>query len=90
MNMSTSQLFQAAYEGKIEIVIRDKVQSDYQLTGKLYPKLDSYMVLQRKESEGIEVYLGSSNQFKTQKKYRDWILSQPQWSHLKIKIMRGE
>lgn len=53
------------------------MKSDYQETGRLYSKLDSYMVSQRKESEGAEIYWGSSCQFKTQKKYKAWLLLQP-------------
>lgn len=51
---------------------------------KLYPKLDSYMI-----DMGAEIYLGSSNQFKTQKAYKAWLLAQPKWAHLTIKIKRG-
>lgn len=57
---------------------------------KLYPKLDSYMISQRPESKGVEIYWGSSNQFKTQKAYKAWLLSQREWAHLTFKIVRGE
>lgn len=66
------------------------IRTDYQVSGKLYPKLDSYMISQRLESYGSEIYWGSSNQFKTQKAYKAWLLKQPDWSHLKFKIVKGE
>lgn len=66
------------------------LKSDYQMTGKLYQKLDSYMVSQRMESQGVEIYWGSSNQFKTQKAYKAWLLAQPDWTHLTFKIRKGE
>jgi hypothetical protein len=67
-----------------------KMRSDYQESGKLYSKLDAYMVSQRQESFGAEIYWGSSNQFKTQKKYKQWLVSQPDWNHLTFKIRKGE
>lgn len=66
------------------------MKSDYQETGKLYPKLDSLAVLQRPECKGVEIYLGSSCQFRTQKKYKAWLLNQEEFKHLKIKIVKGE
>lgn len=68
---------------------KQSIQSDYYKTGKLYQKLDSYMVSQRIESKGTEIYWGSSNQFKTQKAYRNWLLSQENWKHLTFKIRKG-
>jgi hypothetical protein len=66
------------------------IVSDYYKTGKLYKKLDSYMISKRGESFGSEIYWGSSNQFKTQKKYKQWLLSQNDWNHLTFKIKKGE
>lgn len=66
------------------------MQSDFHKTGKLYHKLDSYMVSQRMESKGVEIYWGSSCQFKTQKAYKNWLTAQANWSHLTFKIVRGE
>ena len=66
------------------------METDYYNTGKLYGKLDAYMVSKRKESLGSEIYWGSSNQFKTQRKYKEWLLSQKDWSHLTFKIKKGE
>ena len=60
------------------------------ISGKLYKKLDSYMISQRPESKGVMIYLGSSNQFKTQKSFKDWLLKQDGWSHLTFKIVKGE
>jgi hypothetical protein len=64
-------------------------RSDYQKTGKLYPRLDSYMVLQRDEYKGAEVYMGSSCQFKTQRGYKAWLLARSEFSKFNIKIMKG-
>jgi len=41
-----------------------KTVSDFHLTGKLYPKIDSYFDNQ---------YIGSSRQFQTTKKYKAWL-----------------
>lgn len=66
------------------------METDYQKTGKLYKKLDSFMVSQRRESKGSEIYWGSSNQFKTQKSYKKWLLNQSEWAHLTFKIRKGQ
>ena len=66
------------------------MKSDYHLTGRLCPKLDAYMISQRKESQGVAIYWGSSNQFKTQKAYKAWLLNQKEWAHLTFKIERGQ
>ena len=66
------------------------IQSDTCITGKLYPKLDSYVVLQRKECKGSMVYFGSSNQFKTQKAYREYLKSLEKWKHLTFVTKRAE
>lgn len=60
--------------------------SDYHKTGKLYDKLDAYV----ETIHGLW-YLGSSNQFKTQKAYKSYVQDQlgddcPK----KIIIERGE
>lgn len=65
------------------------MQTDYYKTGKLYHKLDAYMISNRPESKGTEIYWGSSNQFKTQKAYKAWLLSQKDWTHLTFKIRKG-
>lgn len=64
--------------------------SDTHITGKLYKKLDAYMISQRPESKDAMIYWGSSNQFKTQKSYRAWLLKQDNWTHLTFKIVKGE
>jgi hypothetical protein len=66
------------------------LETDTYKTGKLYDKLDSYMVSQRPESKGVAIYWGSSNQFKTAKAYKSWLLSQSDWSHLTFKIVKGD
>lgn len=66
------------------------MKTDTYMTGKLYKKLDSYMISQRKESKGALIYWGSSNQFRTQKAYKAWLLNQKEWAHLTFKIVRGE
>ncbi len=66
------------------------MRSDTNMTGKLYPKLDSYMISQRPESKGVMIYCGSSNRFKTQKAYKAWLLNQDRWKHLTFKIVKGE
>lgn len=65
-------------------------KSDYQKTGKLYPKLDSYMLSDSGVSKGNWLYMGNSCQFKSMKAYRHWLLLQPKYAHLTIKIMKGE
>lgn len=60
--------------------------SDTYMTGKLYNKLNAYAVLKRKECDGAMVYIGSSNQFKTQRSYRKWLNNQKHLQHLTIKI----
>jgi len=47
------------------------------------------MISQRVESKGAEIYWGSSNQFKTQKAYKSWLLAQDNWKHLTFKIRKG-
>ena len=64
-------------------------QTDTYISGKLYDKLDAYMVSQRPESRDCIIYWGSSNQFKTQRSYKKWLLGQKNWSHLTFKIMKG-
>ncbi len=64
--------------------------SDTYITGKLYDKLDAYMISQRPESKDEMIYWGSSNQFKTRKNYKTWLLAQKAWEHLTFKIVRGE
>jgi len=66
------------------------IQSHTYHTGRLYPKLDSYMVSQRPECKGVKIYMGSSCQFRTQKAYREWLYAQPNNAHLKIIVCRGE
>lgn len=66
------------------------IQSDTWLTGKLYPKLDAMFISKRPESYGVAIYIGSSNQFKTKKKYKAWLLENYDYAHLEIKIERGE
>lgn len=59
-------------------------QTDYYETGKLYPKLNAYMTSRRTESFGVVIYMGSSCQFKTKKRYKNWLLEQ--YPNLDIKI----
>lgn len=66
------------------------MKSDYERTGKLYPKLDSYMISKRPESVGVEVYWGSSNQFATHKAYKSWLTTREGWEHLNFRIKKGE
>lgn len=66
------------------------IQTDTYKTGELYPKLDSYMISTRPESMGAKIYWGSSNQFKTKKAYKAWLLAQTEWAHLTFKIVKGE
>ena len=68
-----------------EIYMPDTVKK-----GELYQKLDALMISQRPESKGVAIYLGSSNQFRTMKGYKDWLMAQPAYSHLKLKIVKGE
>lgn len=49
------------------------MHTDTYFTGKTYDKLDCYMQLQRQESEGALLYICSSNQFKTQRRFKQWI-----------------
>ena len=65
-------------------------KSDYWETGKLYPKLDAYAFSEELESWGALIYIGSSNQFKTQKAYKNWLASHPRYKHLTFKIRRSE
>lgn len=64
------------------------IKSDYQLTGNMYPKLDCYMISQRPETFGVEIYMGSSCQFKTQKKFKQYMLH-VYGEHLTLKIVKG-
>ena len=66
------------------------MKTDTQITGKLYPKLDALMVSQRPESKGALIYWRSSNQFKTMKSYKAWLLLQYDWSHLTFKIVKDK
>jgi hypothetical protein len=66
------------------------MKSDYQETGKLYPKLDAYMFYFDEEAYPALDYLGSSCQFKTQKKYYAWLKQQDEYKHLPIRIKRAE
>jgi hypothetical protein len=65
-------------------------QTDTYISGKLYPKLDAFMISQRPESKGVLIYWGSSCQFKTMKAYKSWLLNQEKWSHLTFNIRRAE
>lgn len=64
----------------------NEFKSDYQETGKLYPKLDSYRVLE--DPKGFLDYMGSSCQFKTKKKFKAWLLCFPEYQGLNIKIIK--
>jgi hypothetical protein len=63
-----------------------EIKSDYQVTGKLYPKLDAYAVYHHPDRL---FYLGSSCQFKTQKNYKKWLRCQPQFAELVLCIEKS-
>ena len=62
------------------------MQSDSYFTGKLYPKLDAYF----KNNEGDWFYLGSSCQFRTMKRYKQWLCEYKTYAHGNLKIVKGE
>lgn len=64
------------------------IKSDYELTGKLYDKLDAYLISHRPESEGVYIYMGSSCQFKTMKKYKALLLA-AYGDHLDVRIVKA-
>ena len=49
------------------------MHTDTYATGKLYDKLDAYMESQRPESKGVLIYMCSSNQFRTQRRFKAWL-----------------
>ena len=66
------------------------MQSDTYFTGKYYPKLSAYMVSQRKESKGMWLYIYSSNQYRTQKRFKQSIMERHSFGdHVKLKIKKG-
>lgn len=62
------------------------MQSDTYFTGKLYNKLDAYF----KHRSGELIYIASSNQFKTQKRYKHYIREMHNIHLENLKIKRGE
>lgn len=65
------------------------MHTDTYLTGKEYPKLDSYIISKERGSLGQLFYLGSSCQFKTQRRYKEW-LKEYHGVNIKIIIKKGE
>ncbi len=62
------------------------MQSDTYFTGKLYPKLDALLL----NSEGEIVYVGSSCQFRTMRRYKQWLCEYKNYCHGDLKIVRGK
>ena len=49
------------------------MHSDTYATGRLYNKLDAYLISARPESRGVAIYFGSSCQFRTKESYERWL-----------------
>lgn len=62
------------------------MQSDSYFTGKLYPKLSAYF----KNNDGIWFYVGSSCQFRTMRRYKQWLNEYTPYAHGSLKIVREE
>lgn len=65
-------------------------KSDYYLTGKLYPKLDAYFVSYSEESYSAMMYIASTCQYRTQKRFKQYIREIYNIDLKHIKIVRGE
>lgn len=65
------------------------MKTDYEKTGKLYAKLDAYVIENPPYNEH-SFYLGSSCQFKTMKGYLSWLKAQSKFMGLVLKIRKGE
>lgn len=62
------------------------MQTDTYFTGKLYAKLDALFIT----DDGHTFYIGSSNQFRTQKRYKQWLCEIKNYDHGTLKIVKGE
>lgn len=65
------------------------IKSDYQLTGKLYPKIDIYIVSYLGFRYKDPVYWASTCQFKTQKAFKAFIVARPAASGYVFKTYKG-
>lgn len=66
------------------------MNSDYYITGKLYPKLDAYLYV-REGDDMRTLYIGSSCQFRTQRRYKQWLLERHTFvNDSVIKIVKAE
>lgn len=70
------------------------MRSDFERTGRLYPKLDAYSVIHLMDApvdEDVkEIYLASSNQWATQKAFKEFMQQQPEFLGLNIKIRKAK
>lgn len=67
--------------------ITERSKSDSYHTGRLYAKFDAYFVSKRPECYGAVIYMGSSCQFKTRKRYKNWL--NELYPHLDINVVKS-
>lgn len=68
--------------------INSTYKTDYWETGKLYPKLNAYILLGEGGLNEEYIYVFSSCQFRTQKRFKEYVSTK--YPRHKIKIEKGE